>query len=123
MLGDIVLLGREHTRAGGWGEARLCRIVAKSVHWVKNTNQHRVSLEGVDIFTGHTHKCNYASIGSLGVIVPTIVEVTMLLRSMDHGRLVAIDSSGETVTDLTVLLRAPQASCVCCDLIVLNPDA
>jgi hypothetical protein len=36
----------------------------------------------------------------------------MLVRPVDHDRLVAIDRSGETVTDLMALLRAPQAHVV-----------
>jgi hypothetical protein len=37
------------------------------------------------------------------------VEVAMLVRPVDHDKLVAIDRSGETVTDLMALLRASGA--------------
>lgn len=55
--------------------------MTKRKHLVRHMGQHKVHLEGVDIFTGRPHVGLYGCfMKSRNVIIPTIKETTMLVR-------------------------------------------
>jgi translation initiation factor 5A len=88
---DIVLLKGTHP----------CKIVEMSTSKTGKHGSAKVHLVGLDIFTGKKHEALSGSTDD--VTLPDVDKVDMLLKEVkEDGRLVAVDRSGETFTDIQI---------------------